>query len=127
MFVGGFRVGPPLTYVVAKFPEDLEVLEHTVNVRLGAVLRTARRADAAVVYPLDYDTLGGGRAASSRMDPGGEARRAEWMGGGGGFTTPGRRRVQRSRTGSGRLLLGRRVMRNLRRRAVKIHRSWKEI
>jgi hypothetical protein len=49
--------GFAIPYIFAKFPEDLEVFEHVVTIRAGAVLRTAGRADAAVVCPLDYDIL----------------------------------------------------------------------
>jgi hypothetical protein len=49
--------GFAMPYLFAKFPEDLESFEHVVTVRAGAVLRSAGRADAPVVCPLDYDIL----------------------------------------------------------------------
>jgi hypothetical protein len=52
-----YEQGFAMPYVFAKFPEDLETFEHVVTIRAGAVLRSAGRADAAVVCPLDYDIL----------------------------------------------------------------------
>jgi hypothetical protein len=52
-----YEKGFAMPYLFAKFPEDLEAFEHLVTIRAGAVLRSAGRADAAVVCPLDYDIL----------------------------------------------------------------------
>lgn len=52
-----YEKGFAMPFLFAKFPENLEAFEHVVTVRAGAVLRSAGRADAAVVCPLDYDIL----------------------------------------------------------------------
>lgn len=58
-----YERGFVLPYLFAKFPEDLEAFEYMVAIRPGAALRSAGRADAPVVCPLDYDIL---RVADAR-------------------------------------------------------------